>query len=422
MKKTALLALPFAGVLFLSSCGGKTNAALSVYLVQTDALYVSALGEYASLYPERKMDLQTFPTYDEMAERLSTELMSGKGPDLLLFNSLQGSIDVQKLATSNAFLPLDDQMESLSADDYFVQIFDAGKIDGKQQLLPLSWNILQSYSKEGTASEGLMLDILAAEAEALASQSDMALCSLNFERDDAMNLMLEVCGVSLTGEDGRLSVDEAAFRRAAEATKLYYDQMAQIQAVGQRYRNDFAGAASHVSFLLENFSFMNNLRYYQTTYPTLLSTEMDFHTFDRLDGGLTAQVVEFAAINRSSKQADAAWEVLQYLLDAPYSMDFSKYEQANVYYAPVNRKTYENCVTQLATQGGQGPKIRLEPLNADNAELLRQLPGRVTEAVIPNPTMGGILQECLEPYFMGDKDFESCYAEFQNKAALYLDE
>lgn len=91
MKKTALLALPFAGVLFLSSCGGKTNAALSVYLVQTDALYVSALGEYASLYPERKMDLQTFPTYDEMAERLSTELMSGKGPDLLLFNSLQGT-------------------------------------------------------------------------------------------------------------------------------------------------------------------------------------------------------------------------------------------------------------------------------------------------------------------------------------------
>ena len=407
----------------LSSCGNfSTGSSLSVYLVQTDALYVSAIKEYASLYPECNLNLQTFQSYDEMAERLSTELMSGKGPDLLLFNSLQGNIDVQKLATSGAFLPLDDQMENLSADDYFINILDAGKIDGKQQLLPLSWNILQSYSKEGTAGEGSMLDNLASEAEILAGQSDMALCSLNFERGDAMNFMLEICGVTLTGDDGQLSVDETDFQRVAEATKLFYDHMSQIQAVSQRYRNDFAGAASHMSFLLENYPFMNNLRYYQTVYPALLSTEMEFHTFDRLDAGLTAQVIEYAAINSNSKQADAAWEVLKYLLDFPYSTDFSKYEQANVYYAPVNKATYEDCVTQLETQSGQGPKIRLEPLTADNADLLRQIPGRITEAIIPNPTMGEILQQCLEPYFMGNKDYENCYADFQNKAALYLDE
>lgn len=169
---------------------------------------------------------------------------------------------------------------------------------------------------------------------------------------------------------------------------------------------------------------MNNLRYYQSVYPDAMGQEMYFDVFEQMENpeAVTAQVIQYGAVNANTEQSEEAWSLLKYILDAPVSMDFSKYDTQTVYYAPVSVSAYEDGVVQLEEHAGQGPGKQVSPLNEENAQSLRALPQRVAEGTIPNPNLGAIVQECMEPYLIGEQEFDTCYQELERKLTLYLDE
>lgn len=433
VKRLAILCLALIISLSGAACstaqnGAQDGGALSVYLVKTDALYTDALGAYQKSKDAAELTITEFESYSALDSRLNTELMSGKGPDVLLFNAMAGSFDVLKLASGGAFLPLNEQVSSLPADTYFAPVLEAGKIGGTQYLIPLSWNIIQAYSREGLMAErgysgdADFFETIAAEGKALEGQEDMAFCSVMTRRRDPLNEFLEAAGVSVTDENGKLAIDEAGLRRVADFVRLFYTYRPQMRAVSQKYSNDFAGATAHMSFLVEDYPFLNNLRYYQSVYPNNLSEEAVLLPAARSDGGFTAQVVCFGAVNANTASPESAFALLRAILDAPCNMDFSKYDENKAYYAPVNASVYEECVKHLESKSGPGPKGKVSPLNAENAALLREVPGRIRGAVIPNASIGALLEDCFGPYFKDEKGFEECFSEFKNKAALYLDE
>ena len=421
-------AVLLSGIMLLSGCKQEEDKKLSVYRVETDALYMSALDTYQQENPGIELEIKTFASYDEMKDQLNTELMSGKGPDVLLYNSLQSEADPFKLAKSGTFLSLDSYMENLPSDEYFMEIMKAGVIDGSQYILPLSWNILQTYSTQKLVNEQnyqgqSFYTVLPKEAERLVTESDRAVCSLQFGRADVINYFTEILGLSVLDSSSNLLIDENSFRQSAEFTKVIYDNVNKIQGITQRYRNDFVGATAHLSFLLEDYSFMNNLRYYQSVYSKSLGEEMVMNPVTQLNGKkITAQIIQYGAVNANSKAPDEAWKLLLAIANTPASTDFSKYDEASVYYAPVKVSLYNDCTVQLSTQSGKGAKGPAEPLNEENTALLQQIPQDVAMAVIPNTSIGKLLQDCMEPYLTGTGDYESCYQDLMNKLALYLDE
>ena len=168
---------------------------------------------------------------------------------------------------------------------------------------------------------------------------------------------------------------------------------------------------------------MNNLRYYQSVYPRYVAEDMQVLFYGQQDGeGLIAQVVQYGAINANTQNAEGAWELLHYLLDTSADRNFSKYETESVYYAPVNKSVYENCVSQLTSQSGPGPDGKVDPLDAEYGQLLSELPSRITESVIPNTALGALVQECMEPCLLGTDSFDNCYATLEQRLKLYLDE
>lgn len=416
--------LVILGALTLTACSGSKEdekGPLSVYRVENDALYMSALDTYQKENPELALEVKTFPTYQEMKDQLNTELMSGKGPDVLLYNSLYSESDPFKLADSGAFLSLDSYVEGLSADEYFGTVLEAGKIGGTQYLMPLSWNFLQVYTSESLAEEQgyqgkSLYEILPAEYNRLENSSDNALCSMQFARADVVNFMAEISGTPILGGD------EVSLRQTAEFAKLFYDNIPKMKTITQKYKNDFAGVTAHLSFLMEDYPFMNNLRYYQTLYPSAVGAEAIMYPVGQRQGGLTVQVIQYGAINVSTKSPDEAWSLLRALADSPCSMNFSKYEEKQGYYAPVNVSVYNDCVKELSAQSGPGAKKPSEPLNKANTSLLMQIPQQITLAVIPNSSIGTLAEECMMPYLTGSKDFESCYQDLISKLELYLDE
>lgn len=432
MTRSKILAsAALSGILLLSACGTGTESEakkkLSVYRVETDALYMSALDTYQKENSDLELEIKTFPTYQEMKDQLNTELMSGKGPDVLLYNSLYSESDPLKLADSGAFLSLDSYMEELSNSEYFETILEAGKIGGTQYLLPLSWNFLQAYSSDSLAREQgyqgkSLYEILPAEYNRLESNSDNALCSMQFARADVVNFMAEISGTPILNAAGEFHSDEDSFHQTAEFAKLFYDNLPKMKAITQKYKNDFAGVTAHLSFLMEDYSFMNNLRYYQTLYPNAVGAEAVMYPAGQRQGGLTVQIIQYGAVNASTESPDEAWSLLRSIAGSSCSMNFSKYEEKQTYYAPINRSVYNDCVTELSTQTGPGAKKPSEPLNEANAALLKQIPEQITLAVIPNPSIGTLAEECMMPYLTENKDFESCYQELMNKLVLYLDE
>ncbi|MCI9142194.1 MAG: carbohydrate ABC transporter substrate-binding protein [Lachnospiraceae bacterium] len=428
MKKTVTLMGAFLIALSMLCGCGKKDGALTVYIVRSEALYADAAGKFAQEHPEVKMNLVYLESYDEVKERLDTELMSGEGPDVLLFNSLYNAVDPYKLSAGKALLALDEQVEALPEGSYLDTIIRAGRLNGHQYFIPLSWNLLQAYSTQEKAEKisesGDLYAALAAEAQALEGDEAYGASSLQLGRGDVLNLFLETSGSGLIDtESGESAVEEEEFRRMADFVKVFYDNMEKTRTISGRYQNDFAGAVSHFTWLLENYSFMNNLRYYQTVYPKMVNEEMSFAPFERMDGdGLTAQVIQYGAVNANTRNAEDAWKLLKYLMDAPMTVNFPKYEAKSVYYAPVSAAVYEESVETLSSESGFGPGWQVEPLNEANGQLLLEIPGRIQEAVIPNGALGNLMQECMEPYFLGKDSFDNCYDKMMQRMKLYLNE
>jgi len=408
-------------------CGCQQEDAFEVYAVKTDALYQSALNEYVKEHSGDNLQVTYFDSYEDMESRLKTELMSGAGPDVLLFNCYYQAEDIYKLCEGNTLLVLDKQVKSLSETEYFQGILDAGIINGHQYFIPLSWNVLQLYSPKDKVDENGYVDPYTAvqkEAEVLAAEEDYGPTSLSISRKDRVQLFAEVSGVQIIDlKTGELVVDKEKLREIAEYTKVFYDNMDKMRAITQKYKNDFGGAVSHITFLLEDYPFMNNLRFYETLYPQYTASDMQVMLYEQLEGGMTAQVVQYGAINANTKNADKAWNLLNYLLDyTSVEMNFSKYNKTAIYYAPIKKEVYEDCVEQLTSKKGPGPGGKVGPLSEENGKILSELPSQIKTSVIPNVALGMLVQESLDPYLSGTESFDHCYDELIQKLGLYLNE
>lgn len=409
-------------------CGcKKEDEPLKVYAVRSEALYTTAIDAYMKEHSEENIQVTSFDSYEDMETQLKTELMSGAGPDVLLFNSFYNSEDMYKLCTGNSLLALDEQVRSLTRDEYFEEILDAGVMNGHQYFVPLSWNVLQVYSSE-KAIDGKEYDepytAIVEEAAALAAEDNYGLSSLQIGRADVVQLFVEASGELLVDpKTGELIVEKEKLQRTAEYVKVFYDNMDKMRSITTKYRNDFAGAVSHLTFLIEDYPFMSNFRFYETLYPQYVSSDMQVMFYEQYEGGMTAQIIQYGAVNANTKCADKAWDFLRCLLDdASVEMNFSKYDEQTIYYAPVNKKVYEECVKQLETEKGPGPNRKVGPLSEESGEMLLNLPSQITLGVIPNAALGTLVQECLAPYLSGTDSFDHCYDELLQQLKLYLNE
>lgn len=413
--------------LFLINGCGRKEGPLTVYVVETDALYREAVQAYVSAHPEREVNVVLFESYDRMNERMNAELLSGGGPDVLLFNSLYSQADPYKMSVGGSLKKLDAQVSALAEEEYFTDIINAGKMDGHQYFIPFSWNIYQAYSsEEKLAQKGYTEDLylsLTKEYQALdGKEKDCAVYDMGLLRTDILNFYMETLGTEIIDcEEGKINGEKDAAAKAAGLVKQYYDSEKKMRQIMQYWGGDFAGASEHVTYLLEDAPFMHTVRYYQSMYQVNVGETAVLHYFEKPEGGVSAQVIQYGAINANTANEEAAWELMKYILDAPVSTDFTRNEFHMYSYTPVNRGVYGDCVDELCTKPGKA-RFAISPLNADNADLLREIPGKVKGAVIPNVIFGELIQECVNPYLMGEKTFETCYEVLTDKVRLYLQE
>ena len=106
------------------------------------------------------------PKEGDTAEReaeihqLNTEILSGKGPDLFIMEgnrltNVNLFPDIEKSMMNGAFLDLTDVMDSneFTAENFYMPLLDAGKLKGKQYILPLCFSVPALTSAESVLKD-----------------------------------------------------------------------------------------------------------------------------------------------------------------------------------------------------------------------------------------------------------------------------
>ena len=370
-----------------------------------------------------------------MESRLAAELLSGKGPDVILLNQ-NSHLDIQRLAKNGALLDLQWMLSAdgtFSLNDYFSPLMDACKMDGLLIALPFSFSLPHLMTGEEKLREfssgldhpsfGELLDLMREEQARIAGQ-DRTLLAIMTRRSDMTLALCQASGIEI-GEE----IDEEAFRQVADFIRAFYDGLPQLQSITQRYRNDFVSAVGRIDWLLEDYQMPSNLRYYAAYYSLGLNDRLLAYPIpDFRDGGrLYAQIAQYGVVSSGTKRGQEAYALLRFLMDYPASQAFSRFDTAEALEIPARRALAQaNIQSAMDTAGGNAmiSKRRrpIPALDAAYGEEIKEWYDQIAGAYLPNRTLGDMIEACMTPYYQQGAEFSACFRQLQNTLWIYLNE
>lgn len=332
-------------------------------------------------------------------------------PDLLLadeYYMLEGiSLDLQSLADQEALLDLTGLLESdteYRSEDYLDSVADAGILNGKQYLMPLS--VRNDYlfldDSAGNAltclpSDYTLLQLQEAVYQEAAKREENACWTLlptiyvgNYSPIAWLeNFLLSTGYLSSEGEE------EENFKEGIDYLRFCY----------QQYYSAFSDSKmTSVSFSDQH----TQLRL--LTYPMCQDAE-----------GRGVMVNSFAAIGSQTQVPESAYYVMRYLMD----LDASSWLYLNVnssynWITSTNKNVLKEIInsemsTAYGIRAGFGSEIfTVQPLREDLAEEMVQWIDSVHYAQLMNPRLYQALSSFL-PYLRGEtEDYEAAYQQWEN--------
>ncbi len=162
IKESIIIVLLFSFVFICVGCEAnkEDEDTITYYHYEPQVSTVSLLVlDYNKKYgnTDYKINVVEFDNIEKMASQLTTELMAGKGPDIISLGELEIlSSSTEKLIKQGVFANIDDiisdssRKDKLELSDYNSDIFDAGVYDGKRYFIPVAYEpqILLSSSNK----------------------------------------------------------------------------------------------------------------------------------------------------------------------------------------------------------------------------------------------------------------------------------
>jgi len=278
--------------------------------------------------------------------RIRTEIMSGKGPDVIIARcTMDNDLDplfpvVEKTMNNDVFMPLDKYIENaqyMEWDKHTAVIMDAGRNRFGQVGIPMPYTLPLTHFRESDI-EGVKPSAETTWEEMITDESGVLSVSATwkhygkgeyFFRDSADNYIECVLGeIADYRKEKLLFTEEELLQRTLEVLKL------------ERDYND--GKYDHVPahYQTRMFSDYDNEDLPETVTPRFIRTEQtikelrgvlyeDKQTMIPIyadDGGVTATVTSYAAINANTRRPEDAFLVLDLILSKGYQQSFDLYD------------------------------------------------------------------------------------------------
>lgn len=352
---------------------------------------------------------------------MNTELMSGKGPDLISVSNLNYGqyADKQLLANLGEFMKND---PDFSDQNYFSNVLNAAKHEGKLVAMPVVFSIQ-------TLTSGL-------------APSDLQVDEANWTWNDLLNKGMEVVDKDSTfGVMGAMPPSSLLSKMVLSQFDHYVDQTAKqakfdspefiklLNDMREMYGNGLL--SEDYNKLIENRDIFRDETFYAPAmlYHALQSDRQILNLPSSGDeNGLVFTSNTMLAINDKSAVKQEAWEFLKYLLSEEmqsHPAQFMVFPVNKAALTPVLTNQLKNSMRQTQPMGGDKQS---EP-NTDeagiNEETMQQLiqfvekPGRFLDS---DPRLMSIIEEESGAFFASQKSAEEVAATIQNRTQLYLNE
>ena len=405
---------------------------LVVYMeIDDNGFWNIALESFRKLYPDVNVVTKRFEQNDFLAT-IRTELPAGQGPDLLFCIDTYLP-DIYKSMATQTFVDLTPYMrfdEDFCEDDYNDGVMRGGKLNGRQYLVPVFYELsCVTTSEELLRESGIdpssintFEGLYQACVEFHDSNPDAPLFQIGAETNN-LNQVYQYSGFRLIDyENNTVQFDEERFKCMVDMCKLFYVKdpprpyfMMDWAAVANRTCM-FANCGSTIFNYLNSYA---DLNYYVGEKPVL-------YTFPNESNGVSARISRFAAVPIGAENKLNGYRMLKVLLDMEVQTGISEGQtkqapspMISAMGLPVNREAIKSSIEYYAQEymdrtGGE--------ITDDDKNYIYNLTERVTDSVLIPTELFKIYKKAVMPYILDKRSFETILEGMKETLEIYIDE
>ena len=423
---------------------------LSVYYMLNTRYVYNAICEFKSLYSNVNIEqkLYTLNSLDDFNKSLTTEILSGGGPDVFICKPLRDVDSINRIFSNSAFVDLNELIskdDDFKLDNFDKNIFDIGVINGRREFVPLYYSTPLIFTTETVLKEnGISIneDCTIKELDNVVdsflknnSHKSKYLVDCNFN----FFYLLNFYGQSFIDyKNKKCDFDTSEFK---DLLRLYKRMQPVIAP-----ENEFDGknACSELDYVKNNIvammtdtqgtiwnSFANNCfaRHYY-------NEDLKVVKISGSNGKIRPITTDVAAINSNCRNKKLAYDFLKVLLsDEIQRMLYSK-DNSNSPFNPVNNNTYYKELdkySQPAENMGMGAFGLIEPGNKYVEVKLVTMPEAlvsrikgikkdITQPIFLDNAIKTIILDTVKEYISGKNDEGKTAKLINDKIQLFLNE
>ncbi len=435
MKKKMFIVITLLVLLFSFPALGDPADTLTLYVFENPfmvPLIDSALVQFKAQYPNVHVNLQRYKGFtfeDEYSKVLNTELMAGKGPDVILFSEYT-FLDINKVMQTGVFADLTAYEETLGLKDsrYVQAVMDGGKVGESRLFVPLYYQAPLLLTTDALVS--------AADIEEMNQTDFWAFMERLVEQKEGMPdtkyfsdywgssiiSLLKASGISFADyQQAASAINMTDVKRLADALKAVY-QSDYVETTGRIYSTLAYNDLHDHDCLYAYMSMIDDCLFTASALGGAGSTP--YTTFiPSIEGGVHANICYGAAVNSNSASKEWAVAFIKELLSS-----VAQQEEDEFFYFPVNTEGFTELIDKKAGEiSGIGIDRNMGWLYSaipdDVMNSIKNVPERITRASVVNAQVNYYMfyQDML-PYLSDEKPLEACMNEFSNKLSLYISE
>lgn len=298
-----------------------------------------------------KIEFVKFDNLYDMNTKMSTEIMTGKGPDLF---SIEQLLPFEKMFDNNSFCDITQLAESdksnskLNLSEYNQNIFNACKYKDKQYILPIFYGmrcltaeekVLEKFNMSTKQGERLCYDTLDKKLNGyLSNQQNTAF--LFGDSDDffmgSKELFYQLIYDFVDFENGKTYFDTPQFKAGVDTLCNLVNLQKNVSP-----EKSLENYIFDTYFLSKNFFGLAQRNY---LYPTVV-----YNGFSKNEDDITGFLQMGIAVNANSSHKDKVLEFIKYALCDRIQERFTG--DADGYYSntsfPVRNETFENEINAI---------------------------------------------------------------------------
>lgn len=412
------------------------KAKLSIFYMNYNQDTKNALRKSRDLYPEIEFDETVFENekFEEMNTKLSTELMAGEGPDIIVFDTSIFS-SLYKVANSGIFTDLNQLISNdkeFSKSDYYENIFDCGIYNNKRVFIPLEYSVPLLRTTDATLKEnninvnkeGITLESLSNLAKSFNQSShkskNLLYCNLGF------STMMNISGIDFVDyKNKKTNYNTKEFIKLLEDYKDIYPSIATYDACAKYKSYVDMTKDDQIVFGVDPCNQSpEGLWSINSSYKANIGHDMQ--VIPLVDDGISyARIGSCAGINSNCKNKEDAFKIIKIMLSKDLQKDQDSYGNFNSkIYLPINKQAFKEGIEFFMenTDHGFSGEYPLVPLPKEIADKITKVVDKVQPAQLVDTGIRDIISESVENYIKGNASAEQTAKAIDEKVTLFLNE